>query len=213
MDLAVSQSLLRRYGSCADLMDPGSKVLPESRLAALRDAESIYARATEHAEAITAKATQAYDEERRRGYADGQAAVRLEQATQVLENVARTIDYLEGAEDQIVGLVMQSVRKILHDFDDHERALAAVRSVLSMAREQKQVTLRLSPVEAERLKDRLHELHADYPTIRVIDVVPEKRLEGDRCILESDMGVIEASIEIQLAAIQAAFDKTVGRAR
>ncbi len=213
MDLAVSQPLLRQYGRCAGLMDPGSKVVPEARLAALRDAQAIYDRATQQAREITSQAMLAYEEERQRGYADGQAAARLEQATQILENVSRNIDYLEGAEDQIVMLVMQSVRKILQGFDDHDRALAAVRSVLALAREHKQVTLRLSPVEAERLKGRLEELLADYPAVGVIDVVPEQRLEGDCCILESEMGVIEASIEIQLAAIQAAFDKTLGRAR
>jgi type III secretion protein L len=52
---------------------------------------------------------------------------------------------------------------------------------------------------------------AAYPSIGFIEVVSERQLTGDTCVMESEMGVVEASIEIQLAAIQSAFDRTLGR--
>ena len=89
--------------------------------------------------------------------------------------------------------------------------MAAVRSVLTIARDQKQVTLRLSPEQADALRAQIQDMLAAYPSIGFIDVVSERQLTGDTCVMESEMGVVEASIEIQLAAIQAAFDRTLGR--
>jgi type III secretion protein L len=118
---------------------------------------------------------------------------------------------LEKSEDRIVDLVMQAVRTVIEGFDEKERTVAAVRSVLSAAREQKQVTLRLNPALAESLKVQIQEIVTAYPGMGFVDVVAERGLTGDTCVLESEMGVIETSIEIQLEAIQSVFDKTLGR--
>lgn len=193
------------------LVDPGSKVVPPERLLALTQATDIIEAATLRAETIVGGAEAAYETERQKGYAQGREDAQREQSLHVLENVARHVDFLEKSEDRIVDLVMQAVRRVIEGFDERERAVAAVRSVLAMARDQKQVTLRLSPEHAETVRRQIQEMVAAYPGIGFIDVVPEQRIEGDACVLESDMGVIESSIRIQLAAIQSAFDRTLGR--
>jgi len=40
--------------------------------------------------------------------------------------------------------------------------------------------------------------------------VPDSRLKGDAAILESEMGVVEASVELQLKAIEQGFTKLLG---
>ncbi len=211
MAVAVSRLPLRRYDTFQGLVDPGSKVVSQECLLALRDAGSIIESATGRAQLIVADAAAAHEAERRKGYAQGLEEVRREQATQAIENVARHVEFLEKSEDRIVDLVMQAVRKVVDGFDDQERTVAAVRSVLSAARDQKQVTLRLSPEHAEALRAQIQDMMVAFPSIGFIDVVPERRLVGDACVLESEMGVVEVSIESQLAAIQAAFDRTLGR--
>ena len=211
MAVVVSRLPLRRYDTLQGLMDPGSKVLAQERLQTLREAAVLIASAHARAQKIIADAEGAYEAERREGYAQGLAEARHEQAAQVIENVARNIDFLEKSEDRIVDLVMQAVRKVIEGFDDRERTVAAVRSVLTIARDQKQVTLRLSPEQADALRAQIQDMLAAYPSIGFIDVVSERQLTGDTCVMESEMGVVEASIEIQLAAIQAAFDRTLGR--
>ncbi len=211
MDVVVSRLPLRRYDTFQGLVDPGSKVLAQERLQTLREAASLIEIAHVQAKKIIADADGAHEEERRKGYAQGLAEARREQAAQMIENVARNIDFLEKSEDRIVDLVMQAVRKVIEGFDDRERTVAAVRSVLAIARDQKQVTLRLSPEQADALRAQIQEMLAAYPSIGFIDVVSERQLTGDTCVMESEMGVVEASIEIQLAAIQAAFDRTLGR--
>ena len=211
MVIAVSRLPLRRYETFQGLVDAGSKVLAQERLQTLREAASLIDVATERARNIIADANGAHEAERRKGYAQGLDEARREQATQGIVNVARNIDFLEKSEDRIVDLVMQAVRKVIEGFGDRERTVAAVRSVLAIARDQKQVTLRLSPEQADALRAQIQDMMAAYPSIDFIEVVSERQLTGDACVMESEMGVVEASIEIQLAAIQSAFDRTLGR--
>ena len=208
---AVSRLPLRRFGTYAGLLDPGSKVVPAARLLAVQEAGALIESATRRAQAITSQATAGYDAQCRRGYEAGLTQAKLEQASQVIENVAKHVNFLEKSEDRIVDLVMQAVRTVIEGFDEKERTVAAVRSVLSAAREQKQVTLRLNPALAESLKVQIQEMVIAYPGMGFVDVVAERGLTGDACVLESEMGVIETSIEIQLEAIQSVFDKTLGR--
>ena len=50
----------------------------------------------------------------------------------------------------------------------------------------------------------------DYPGVGYLDIVPDSRLKPDSCILESEIGLVEASIEGQLAALRNAFQKVLG---
>jgi type III secretion protein L len=44
----------------------------------------------------------------------------------------------------------------------------------------------------------------------MLDFVADSRLKNDSAILESEIGVVEASIEQQLAAIEQGFQKVLG---
>lgn len=72
------------------------------------------------------------------------------------------------------------------------------------------MTLRLPPAQVEAVRARSNELLAAYPGVGYLDIVPDARLQGDACILESEIGLVEASIEGQIAALQGAFQKVLG---
>ncbi|HZY20513.1 MAG TPA: HrpE/YscL family type III secretion apparatus protein [Ramlibacter sp.] len=191
-------------------LDPARKIVRAEELGALRSAEDAVALANAQADAIRQQAQEAYEAERRRGYEEGKEEARLEQAEQMIENVSRTIDYFGKVEGRMVDLVMQAVQKIVSDFDDEERVLITVRNVLSVVRNQKQMTLRLPPQQVETVKARVNELLADYPGVGYLDIVADSRLKADACILESEIGLVEASMEGQLAALRSAFQKVLG---
>ena len=189
---------------------PDRKVLKAAELDAFRDAERVLDEARARAAELTAAAQAAYDEERARGYRDGRDEARMEAAEHMIENVSRAIGYFEKVEAKVVDLVMAALRKILMDFDDRERVTLVVKNALSAVRNQKQVTLRLPPDKADLLRERINEILAAYPAVGFLDVTPDARLTGDACILESDIGSVEAGIEVQLAAIRRAFEKSLG---
>ncbi len=191
-------------------IDPATKVIRAADVYALRSAEQIVSDAQAQAAKIIAAAEAAYESERQRGYSDGQEEARLDQAEQMIENISQTIDYFSKVEGKMVDLVMQAVRKIIQDFDDDDRVLIAVKSALSVVRHQKQMTLRVNSQQLDAVKSRVNEILAAYPGVGYLDIIADNRLAPDACIVESEIGTIEAGIEGQLEALRAAFLKVLG---
>ncbi|MEY2802558.1 MAG: hypothetical protein RL513_2143, partial [Pseudomonadota bacterium] len=152
----------------------------------------------------------AYELERHRGYQDGLEMVRGDQAQHMILNVARSVEFLGKVEGRMVDLVMQAVRKIIDGFDDSQLVLMTVRNVLTAARAQKHMTLRLNPLQVETVRSQLDALLVKFPGVDFLEIVGDTRLKGDTCVLESETGVVEASTQTQLDALSAALQKTLG---
>jgi type III secretion protein L len=60
------------------------------------------------------------------------------------------------------------------------------------------------------VRERAQQLLERFPGVGMMDIVPDNRLKGDAAILESEMGVVEASVELQLKAIEQGFTKLLG---
>ena len=138
------------------------------------------------------------------------AAAQMEQAERMIDNAARMVEFFASVEQRMVGLVMDAMRRIVDDFDDTDRVIAVVRSGLAVLRNQKQLTLRLSPQHVDTVKSRASELLQAFPGIGMLDIVADSRLKGDAAILESEIGVVEASTEMQLRALEQGFRKMLG---
>jgi len=189
---------------------PGKRVIDAADLFDWRRAEQIVAQADAQAAAILDGAQAAYEAERERGHREGRAEANHQLSASMVEQLLRTSSYYNQVEDQLAALVMQGVRRIIGGYSDHERVLQTVRSALAAVRNQKQITLRLHPDNIDYVKTRTTELLADYPGVGLLDVVPDTRLAPDCCILESDIGVVEASAQGQMAALEAAIRQARG---
>lgn len=184
---------------------PATKVLHAHEHAVLVEATGLLTAARTEAVSIVSRAQEAYAAERERGYSEGQAAALREQAQAITRLTTRTVDYFGAVESQLVDLVMGALRKIIDDYDDREKIVIVVRNALSVVRNQKQMTLRLNPGEVEVVRNRIDALLAPYPAAGYLDILPDARLCQGTCILESEIGMVEAGLEQQLQAMQAAF--------
>ena len=190
--------------------DPGRKVIKAADYGSLRKADAIIADAEARAKEIVASAQKAYDAEKARGYEDGRDEARIEAAERMIETTSRTIDYFSKIEGQMVELVLGAVRKIFDDFDDEKRVMMVVKSALAAVRNQKQMTLRIPPQHVETVRKHVNELLAAYPGVGYLDIAADPRLAGDACILESEIGIVEASITGQIGALKNTFKKILG---
>jgi type III secretion protein L len=188
-------------------IDPAARIVRASDLAAYRDAEQAMAAARAQAGAIVEEARAAFESERKRGYEEGRELARREAAQHMAEQVARADAYFAQIEGRLVALLMQAMRKIVEGYDEHERVLHCARNALAVVRNQKQLTLRVPVERAEHVRARASELLADYPGVELLDVVPDARLADDACVLESEIGTVEASTQGQLAALEGALRK------
>lgn len=190
--------------------DPSARVLRAADYTALVQAQALLDEARAQADAILAGAQEAFEAERRRGYEDGKQEALLDQAEKMIETVGRTVDYFAGVENEMVDLVMSAVRKVVDGFDDRDKVMIVVRNVLAVVRNQKHMTLRLNPDEVEVVRARINDILAEYPGIGYLDLMADARLAQGACILESEIGMVEASLEGQIAALQGAFQRTLG---
>ena len=127
----------------------------------------------------------------------------------MIETVGRTVEYFAGVENEMVELVMSAVRKVVDGFDDREKVMV-VRNALAVVRNQKQMTLRLNPAEVDTVREQINDLLAAYPGVGYLDILADGRLARGACILESEIGMVEASLEGQIQALRQAFQRTLG---
>lgn len=191
-------------------IDPAAQVLDAEAAMTWIGAQDVILAAQQEAERIVGQAKQDYQRELERGYREGVEQAQFEQVERMLENATRMVDFFSSVEQRMVSLVMQAVRRIMADFDDQERVLTVVQSGLAVMRNQKQLTLRLAPDHVDVVRARAADLLEKFPGVGMIDFVADSRLKGDAAIFESDIGVVEASLETQIAALEKGLLKMLG---
>ena len=73
-------------------------------------------------------------------------------------------------------------------------------------RNQQHVTIRVAPADEKAVRAELASMLASVPGgTSFLDVVPDARLERGACLLESELGVVDASLETQLKALENAL--------
>lgn len=209
MAFLISRSAVTPWKLAANVA-PCTRVLRAGEYAAWAGAQALTEQAQAQADQILAGAQAAFEAECQRGYEDGRQDALLSQAEKMIETVGRTVDYFANVENRMVDLVMASVRKVVDGFDDQDKVMIVVRNALAVVRNQKQITLRLHPEDLELVRGRVNDILAAYPGVGYLDLAPDARLEPGACILESEIGMVEASLEGQIAALRSAFERTLG---
>ena len=189
-----------------DSISPEGRLLKANEVSVLLQANEILDTARQRAEEMMRQAEIAYESRREEGYRDGQEEGRLEHAEKVLETVLSSVDYLSSLEKTIVEVVTTSIRKVIGEIDANELIVRIVRNALTAVRNQQRVTIRVAPADEKAVSEALAAMIQSVPgDVGFIDVVADGRLERGSCLLESELGVVDASIEIQLKALEHAF--------
>ncbi len=191
------------------LFPPGKKVIKTEEYLAYLEGKEIVARAHEEARRIVDEARQVYEAEKERGYREGVEKGKAAMSQRMLETVGKTVDYFGSVEEKLCSIVIEAVRKVIGEIDEAELVQRVVRNALALARNQKEVILRVSPSQADLVKAKINEIIAAYPGISFVDVVADARLKEGGCILESEIGIVDASLDVQIEAIRRSLTKTI----
>ncbi|MCY4472653.1 MAG: HrpE/YscL family type III secretion apparatus protein [Kistimonas sp.] len=186
-------------------LHPGQKVIKAADYTVVEKSASLIASAKQQARAIRDKSTQAFEEEKRRGYEDGLAQSRMEQSEHMLRMVDQSINYLKEVEDSLANILMMAVKKIIDNYNDRDMVVGLIKSGLNHVRNERQVTVRVPPSQFTHVKDKIADILVDYKGIGVLTPVSDPRLKSGSCILESKLGVVDASVDVQLKALQKRF--------
>ena len=188
----------------------GVRVLTSAESGQLLAADELLAAAAQRAEEMREASVAAYEEQKLKGYEDGQEACREEYAGKVLEVALQSVDYIEGLEQTIVKVVTEAVERVIGEMDDDERIVRIVRNALSAVRNQKRVVVRVAPADEKAVREALAAMLAPGQSgANFLDVIMDPRLSPGSCILESELGVLDASLETQLNALKRAFNAKI----
>ena len=144
-------------------------------------------------------ASHLYASERARGYEDGKA-----EATRLITETTLKVDrYLKSIEPQVAQVAMSVVQRVLGNFDTRDLVAAAAGHAVADLRREKQLTVTVHPDAVDSVSKELTRLGLSS---RIeVSVEGNASLEPTACIVASDLAVVDASIQTQLAAIAAAI--------
>jgi len=186
------------------------RIVKATDVATVSTAADIVAAAEAEAARIREEAKAAFEAEKKRGYEEGLQNGKMEIAMLKLDQVDQSVAFMESVEGKMADVVMKALRSCVVEIGDKEMVVNIVRKTLSaVIRTQRHVTLKVAPEMAEAVKERLAELRQAYPTVETFDIVDDERLKGPACILETEAGVADASVETQLAAIEKSLKRHV----
>ncbi|MGL4249398.1 MAG: HrpE/YscL family type III secretion apparatus protein [Aeromonas sp.] len=188
---------------------PGQRILRSQDYQSYLSAQALVEAARAEAADIVEEARTVYQEQQRLGWEAGIEAARREQAVLIHQTQLQCQCYYRTVEQQMSEVVQQAVRKILHDYDQVALTLKVVGEALSLVSNQKQVTIRVHPEQVQAVRDRIARVHKDFPEIGYLDISADARLDQGGCILETEVGIIDASLDGQLAALSLAMSSVL----
>ena len=188
------------------------RVVKATDVATVRSADEIISAAEAAAARIREEAKAAFESERQRGYERGLDDGKMEIAMQKLDQVDSSLAFMENVEEKMAEVVMKALKTCVTEIGDREMVVQIVRKTMNaVIRTQKHVTLKVAPDMVETVRARAAELTTTFPTVETFDVVEDPRLKGAACVLETEAGVADASVETQLAAIEKSLKKHIAK--
>ena len=201
--------LIRKEGFS---LDSAKRLVKADEVATVSRAEEIVSAAEAEAARILEEAKTRYEEEKVRGYEKGLADGKAEILQQKLALLGESIRYMESVEAEMGEVVMKALRKCVSDIGDEKLVYEVVHKAMNaVVRNQQQVTVRVSAEMVPVVKARVTDLLKDFPAVNFIEVVEDPRPQGAACVVETATGMVEASIDSQLAAIEQSIRRNFSR--
>ncbi|MFH0803336.1 MAG: FliH/SctL family protein [bacterium] len=132
----------------------------------------------------------------------------IQEARKVLQEAVNHQErILANSEPEIARLAIKIAERILgvEVKTNPETVLGIIQAALKRIRDREQVTIRVNQEDYEKVK-----AHKDTYTrlvdgVKTMDIAPDPRVERGGCIIETNLGNVDARISTQLAALEIAF--------
>jgi len=165
-------------------------------------ASAYLADARRRGDQITSAARDTLEDERRRGFEAGRLAGVEEAARLIAETKVAVDKFAAQLRDDLIELVIQIVREILDDFEPADLAARAVIKALHHVRIGSDLTILTAPEDVDAIRQRLAILLKNDGVLRV---EPDPRVAAGQCVLWSEFGQVEISVDAQLQQLAMAL--------
>lgn len=197
--------LIIRSEKKLERLDQSKKIIKAEEIWAFQDSKKIISEAERRRLEIIDAAVTAFEIEQRRGYSEGVEKAKLEQAKNMVGVISQTVDYFGAVEAQMANLVLDAIKKIIDEFSEEEKVFNIVKKSLTIAREQRHILIKIHPEIIVGLKLEIETLREKYPVFESLEIISDSNLAKDSCVIETEIGKIEASVKSQLQALKESF--------
>jgi len=132
----------------------------------------------------------------------------IEEAVEIKQGALEAKERIvKEAEEEIIRIVMEIARKIVGEQlkTDREAILGPVKKALEKCAFSAGVIMKVSPEDYDVVELSKSKLMAEIEGISQIEIIAEDTLSQGSCLLETDAGFINSSLEVQLDRIEEAF--------
>lgn len=186
-----------------DSMEHGG-VIKGDVYSATNKAREILQKAQSEAEEIIRRAVEQKEKEKKDGFDEGYQEG-LAQVTEILTKARLEHEQmLKNASKEMLDLSFKIAEKIIGKQLEMDKStlLDIVGQALQTVRQSRQITIRINPEDAKILKANKDTLAEAMGTGRIIDVMEDKKVEKGGCIIESEVGVVDAQLHKQMERLK-----------
>lgn len=167
-------------------------------------AREMLQKAQQDAEEIVRRAVEQREKEKQDGYSAGYQEG-LAQVTELLVKARTEYDAtLRNASKDMLTLAFKIAEKIIGKSLELDKTLIMdiVAQALQTVRQSRQITIRVNPEDAKTLKSGKETLAEMLGQGRMIDIAEDKKVDRGGCIIESEIGIVEAQLQTQLERLK-----------
>ena len=128
-------------------------------------------------------------------------------ATEMAEKAFEARRSMQRASDRLAELVSLATQRVVEVEDKEGLYRRALRTVRHLADDSKMLVLHIGADDAEYARSVVGQLALEIGIEVPLEVKVDGRLTAGGCVLESDYGVIDASIGLQIQAVKKAISK------
>jgi type III secretion protein L len=188
------------------------KVLKSSEALVVENTAQAYVMAHGQISAALRNVEQVCTQARNDAYKDGLAKAESEAVRRwTLAEIDR-LSWLKALQPALAEVVVDAVSLLAKEIDRENLLARALELLQTSLRAVSRASLRVHPASVEAAESALRRFDRQTGLGRVADVVPDETLAEDACILESESGKVDASLQTQLDAIREAIESAAQRA-
>ena len=183
----------------------GVKVIKADEYNCFLEAESLIKSAESKAEAIISEAKAIYETEKQRGYEEGIELGKAQQSEAIISTLSCCNERYRELGPELAGIIQTTVRQILGHFDNSELTVRLAEQALEQNKCNR-VIFRVHPDNAPALHNALDRIQEKFSSISYMAIEKDALIEGAGCVLESDLGNIQAQLSTQLDVLNRAVE-------
>ena len=132
----------------------------------------------------------------------------IEQLKKIITQVAdQRHDFIESTESDLVALAFDVAEKLVHhQISNDDVIYHTIKSMLDYTVDHEKVLIRVHPEELAKLEPHREEFLSQIKGVELLDIIEDVNIDQGGCLLETNLGTIDAQIDTQFAQAKQALN-------